>query len=67
MPVWRRNEEGRAYALIITKLGRAAIEVADEARSEDADSDAQTSASTGKAASAQSERSAPRQGSKLRW
>ncbi len=25
MPAWRRDEEGRAFALIITKLGKAAI------------------------------------------
>jgi Resolvase, N terminal domain/Recombinase len=32
MPAWRRNEDGRTYALVITKLGRAAIRVADEGR-----------------------------------
>jgi hypothetical protein len=30
MPAWRRNEDGRTYALVITKSGRAAIRVADE-------------------------------------
>jgi hypothetical protein len=29
MPAWRRNEDGRTYALVITKLGRAAIRVAE--------------------------------------
>jgi Protein of unknown function (DUF3489) len=32
MPAWRRDEDGRTYALVITKLGRAAIGVADEGR-----------------------------------
>jgi len=32
MPAWRRNEDGRTYALVIAKLGRAAIRVADEGR-----------------------------------
>ena len=36
MPVWRRDEEGRSLALIITKLGRAAIDMPQEERSEDA-------------------------------
>jgi hypothetical protein len=26
MPVWRRDDEGSLYALVITKLGRAAID-----------------------------------------
>ena len=65
MPVSRRSEEGRSRALIITQLGRAAIKVEDNRESADTDLAAQASASTDKAASAQSERSAPRQGSKL--
>ena len=65
MPVWRRSEEGRSHALIITKLGRTAIKVEDDRESEDTELGAQASASTDKAASAQSERSTPRQGSKL--
>ena len=65
MPVWRRNEEGRSHALIITKLGRTAIKVEDDPESEDVDVGAHGSASTERAASAQSERSTPRQGSKL--
>jgi len=65
MPVWRRNEEGRSHALIITKLGRTAIKVEDDGEPEDVDVGAHGEASTDKAASAQSERSTPRQGSKL--
>ena len=65
MPVWRRSEKGRSHALIITKLGRTAIKAEDEGESEDSDPGVQASASTDKAASAQSERSTPRQGSKL--
>jgi hypothetical protein len=66
MPVWRRGEYGRLQALIITKLGRTAIKAEDEGESEDSESGVQASASTDEAAaSAQSERSTPRQGSKL--
>jgi hypothetical protein len=65
MPVWRRNEEGRSHALIITKLGLTAIKVEDDGEPEAVDVGAHGSASTDKAASAQSERSTPRQGSKL--
>ena len=61
MPVWRRSEEGRSHALIITKLGRTAIKVEDDRKSQGA----QASTSTDKVAPAQSERSIPRQGSKL--
>ncbi len=32
MPAWRRDEYGRTYALVITKLGRGAIRVADEGK-----------------------------------
>jgi hypothetical protein len=32
MPAWRRDEDGRTYALVITKLGRAAICVADDGK-----------------------------------
>jgi hypothetical protein len=32
MPAWRRDEDGRTYALVITKLGRAAIRVTDEGK-----------------------------------
>jgi hypothetical protein len=65
MPVWRRSEEGRSHALIITKLGRTAIKVENDRESEDTELGAQASAATDKVASAQSERSTPRQGSKL--
>ena len=65
MPVWSRCEEGRSHSLIITKLGRTAIKAEGEGESEDADSVVPGAASTDKAVSAQSERSAPRQGSKL--
>ena len=65
MPVWRRSEDGRSHALIITKLGRTAIKAEYEGESEDSDFGAQASTSTDKVASAQSERSTPRQGSKL--
>jgi hypothetical protein len=65
MPVWRHGEEGGFHALVITKLGRMAIKVEDDRLSEDSELGVQASASIDKAASAQSERSAPRQGSKL--
>ena len=32
MPAWRRDEDGRTYALVITKLGHAAICVADDGK-----------------------------------
>jgi hypothetical protein len=57
--------EGRSHALIITKLDRTAIKVEDDRESEDTELGAQASAATDKEASAQSERSTPRQGSKL--
>ena len=65
MPVWRRSEEGRSHALILTKLGRTAIKVEDDRESENTELGAEASGSTDKAASPQSERSTPRQGSKL--
>jgi hypothetical protein len=65
MPVWRRSEDGRSHALIITKLGRTAIKVEDDRESESTEPGAPMAPSTDKAASAQSERSTPRQGSKL--
>ena len=63
MPVWRRSEEGRPHALIITKLGRAAIKVEDDRESENTELGAEASASTDKAASLRSERGTPRRGS----
>ena len=65
MPVWKRSEDGRSHALIITKLGRAAIKAEDDRERENVDVSIHGSASTDKAASAQSERRTPRQGSKL--
>ena len=56
MPVWKRTDEGRSRALIITKLGRTAIKVEDDREPEDVDVGAHGSASTDKAASAQSGR-----------
>ena len=32
MPAWRRDEDGRTYALGITKLGRAVLRIADDGR-----------------------------------
>jgi hypothetical protein len=68
MPVWRRSEEGRSHALLITKLGRTAIRIDDDGQSEDIEicaEGAEASASPNNATSVQSERSTPRQGSKL--
>ena len=65
MPVWKRSEKGRSHALIITKLGRTAIKAEDEGELENSELGVQASASTDEVASAQSERSTPRQGSKL--
>ena len=65
MPVWRRNEEGRACALIITKLGRTAIAGEDHHKPEEADVGAPASSSTDDAAPSQSEQNMPRQGTKL--
>jgi hypothetical protein len=64
MPAWGRSKKGRSHSLIITKLGRTAIKPEDDGVSEDADSVVPGAASTDKAA-AQSERGAPRHGSKL--
>jgi hypothetical protein len=64
MPVWGRSEEVRPHSLIITKLGRTAIKVEDDRESGDTELGA-PAALTDKAASAQSEQSTPRQGSKL--
>ena len=50
MPVWRRSEEGRSQALIITKLGRTAIKAEDDRVLEDAYSVVLGAASTDKAA-----------------
>jgi Protein of unknown function (DUF3489) len=63
MPVWRRGEEGGAIALILTRRGRAAIDIPEEGRSEDTGTD--VPATVGVRASARSGRVTPRQGSKL--
>jgi Protein of unknown function (DUF3489) len=65
MPVWRRDEEGRALALIITKGGRTAIDMPEEGRTEDASTGPDAPAMIGVHASARSGRGTPRQGSKL--
>jgi hypothetical protein len=70
MPVWRRNEAERAMALIVTKLGREAIKGEDDRQSHHlaADAPAPSIASAKPsqiAASSQSGRTIPRQGSKL--
>ena len=65
MPVWRHGEEGGSYALVITKLGRTAIKVEDDPESKNTEIGTQASASTDKVTSTESERSTPRQGSKL--
>jgi Protein of unknown function (DUF3489) len=64
MPVWRHDEERRVLALIITKHGRAKIDVPAEGRSEDAGSKVDEQSSTGKPTSLPQE-SAPRRGIKL--
>jgi hypothetical protein len=72
-PVWRQSEEEGPYALIITKLGRAALSVADEgeakgvdvAEAKGAEDDAGIPAQEKQAPSAGSGPNAPRPGSKL--
>lgn len=63
-PVWKRRENGRSHARIITELGRTAIKAEDEGELDDFDPGVQASASTDYVASAQSERSLPRNGPK---
>jgi hypothetical protein len=71
MSVWRRNEAGRSVALIVTKLGREAIKGDDDRQSDDAAAGASpplaiASAEPSRiATSSRSERTMPRQGSKL--
>jgi hypothetical protein len=71
MPVWRRNEEGRACSLIVSKLGREAIkglddpQVADAALDTPAPSSTTNAAPSQVAASARPGRTIPREGSKL--
>jgi hypothetical protein len=64
MPVWRRDEKGRALALILTKRGRAAIDTPQEGRSEDV-GNTDVPVLVSNAAATRSEQNAPRQGSKL--
>jgi hypothetical protein len=70
MPVWRRNEAGRALALIVTKLGREAIMGDGDRQKDDAAAAAPPPFASASAepsqiaASSQSGRT-PRQGSKL--
>ena len=64
MPVWGRSEEGRSDSLIITKLGRTAIKAEDDRVLEDTELGAQAQLRPTRRR-AQSERSTPRQGSKL--
>ena len=71
MPVWRRNEEGRACALVVTKLGGKAIkgdadrQTVDAGLEAPAPSSMPSAACSQTAASPQTELSIPRQGSKL--
>src|SRR5260370_25217522 len=71
MPVWRRNEEGRPCALVISKLGREAIKGDDDCKADDANVETPSASIIANAApsqttaSSQPERSVPRQGSKL--
>jgi hypothetical protein len=71
MPVWRHNEAGRAIALIVTKLGREAIKIDDDRQKDDAAAHAPAPSAIASAepsqiaASSQTERTIPRQGSKL--
>jgi Protein of unknown function (DUF3489) len=71
MPVWRRNEDERACALVITKSGREAIKGGGDSQSADAGvetgapSSIASEAPSQAATSSRPERSVPRQGSKL--
>jgi Protein of unknown function (DUF3489) len=71
IPVWRRNEEGRGCALVITKLGKEAIKGGDDRRADDANVETPSASSMGNAApsqtaeSSQPQRTIPRQGNKL--
>jgi Protein of unknown function (DUF2924)/Protein of unknown function (DUF3489) len=69
MPIWRRDQKGHPFAMIITKQGNAAVTaVADRQPDDAAARNAPTVAAVSEAApsqSVQAERSAPRQGSKL--
>ena len=74
MPAWRRDEAGRPFALIITKLGKAAMAALGDRQPAHAagkppalssGSDVAPSREATPSQSEQTERSAPRQGTKL--
>jgi hypothetical protein len=68
MPIWRRDEKGRAWAMIITKHGKAAVAAEGDRQPDDAAGDPPKVAAVSEAApspSMRNEQSAPRQGSKL--
>jgi hypothetical protein len=71
LPVWQCNEAGRAFALIVTKLGREAIKGDGDRHKEGAavgapaPSAVASAESSHTAASPRSDRTIPRQGSKL--
>jgi Protein of unknown function (DUF3489) len=71
MPVWRRNKDERACALVITKSGREAIKGGGDSQSADAGVETGAPSSTASeapshaATSSRPKRSIPRQGSKL--
>jgi Protein of unknown function (DUF3489) len=72
MPIWRSSEEGGAYSIVITKLGRAAVQGHDRKSGDGAAdlgapaaSSIATVASSQPALSSQPERRTPRPGSKL--
>jgi hypothetical protein len=70
-PIWRSDEEGRSFALVITKLGRAATSVGDDRQPASTANNAPSLSSNSDASPSQdlaaslSERSTPRQGAKL--
>jgi hypothetical protein len=68
MPVWRRNEAGRALALVVAKLGMEAIKGDSDRRKDDAAAAAPSpfaSAEPSQIATSSQSGRAPRQGSKL--
>jgi hypothetical protein len=71
MPVWRRNDGGRAMALIVTKFGREAIKGDDDRQKDDAAADTSAPFSVASVAPSRTamaskpEGTVPRQGSKL--
>jgi hypothetical protein len=68
MPIWRRDEKGRPWAMIITKEGKAAVSAVVDRQPEDVAIDAPLVAAVSDAPPSQplrTDRGAPRQGSKL--